>query len=56
MLRKKIKLSWVYAGQRSLKVDSLLPEILDNIRHPYKSIKSKLLDIDQQVKEIKKVL
>jgi hypothetical protein len=31
-----------------------MPRALDNIRHRYKSIESKLLDIDQQIKELKK--
>lgn len=44
----------VCRAEESLKLDLLLPEALDNIRHPYKSIESKLLDIDQQIKELKK--
>jgi hypothetical protein len=51
---KSLKDRAVCRAEESLKVDSLLPEALDNIRHPYKSIESKLLDIVQQIKEIKK--
>ena len=35
----------VCRAEESLKVDSLLPEALDNIRRPYKSIESKLTKI-----------
>ena len=51
---KSLKDRAVCRAEESLKVDLLLPEALDNIRHPYKSIESKLLDIDQQIKELKK--
>ena len=44
----------VCRAEESLKVDLLLPEALDNILHPYRSIENKLLDIDQQIKELKK--
>ena len=51
---KSLKDRAVCRVEESLKVDLLLPEALDNIRHPYKSIEGKLLDIEQQIKEIKK--
>jgi hypothetical protein len=50
---KSLKDRAVCRAEESLKVDLLLPEALDNIRHPYKSIESKLLDIVQQIKELK---
>lgn len=40
------------SGQGS--ADSYLsPEAFDNIRHPYKSIESRLLDIAQQIKDVR---
>jgi len=51
---KSLKDKAVCRAEESVKLDLLLPEALDNIRHPYKSIESKLLDIDQQIKELKK--
>jgi hypothetical protein len=42
----------VCRAEESLKLDLLLPEALDNIRHLHESIESKLLDIDQQIKNV----
>jgi hypothetical protein len=50
---KSLKDRAVCRAEESLKVDTLLPEALDNIRHPYKSIENKLFDIGQQIKDIK---
>jgi hypothetical protein len=44
----------VCRAEESVKLNLILPEALDNIIHPYKSIESKLLEIDQQIKEISK--
>lgn len=50
---KSLKDRTVCRAEESLKIDTLLPEALDNIRHPYKSIENKLSDIGQQIKELK---
>lgn len=50
---KSLKDRAVCRAEESLKVDALLPEALDNIRYPYKSIENKLFDIGQQIKDIK---
>jgi hypothetical protein len=42
---KSLKDRAVCRAEESLKLDLLLPEALDNIRHPYKSIESKLSKI-----------
>jgi hypothetical protein len=42
----------VCRAEESVKLNFLLPEALDNIRHPYKSIESKLQDISQQIDDV----
>jgi hypothetical protein len=50
---KSLKDRAVCRAEESLKQDLVLPEALDNILHPYRSLENKLLNIDQQIKELK---
>ena len=42
----------VCRAEESVNLNFLLPEALDNIRHPYKSIESKLQVISQQINDV----